>query len=136
MIIAKKKLKTSKFALLAITALMILVVFSFFTIDRKNLNFWLQNVNEKLMAFDPGFSSPRNLIDTGEDIIRASDNSLKIKSIFINIPKIIFHKFNDNSNDLNHIDITIKFKNLQKILKERKLAIKNGFFQKLSIKRE
>jgi hypothetical protein len=132
MIIAKKKLKTSKFALLAITALMILVVFSFFTIDRKNLNFWLQNVNEKLMAFDPGFSSPRNLIDTGEDIIRASDNSLKIKSIFINIPKIIFHKFNDNSNDLNHIDITIKFKNLQKILKERKLAIKNGFLNNSS----
>ena len=132
MIIAKKKLNNAKVVFLIITAFTFFVVLSYFTIDRKDFNLWLNNVNEELMAYDPGFSSVRNLIENDEGIISVIDNSLKIKSIIINIPKIISHKFKDNSNDLKHIDITIKFKNLQKVLNERKLAIKNGFLNNSS----
>ncbi|MBT5399358.1 hypothetical protein HOL24_02320 [bacterium] len=123
MIVKKYKFNASTYIAIAIA----IVVTIYFTFDKKKIVLSLHDSLEYFMSTDPGFSYPRNLVDTGEEYFKNPNIYLKLKSIMNNFHEIILYKFQDNHNELENLDISIKFLNFKKILDDRKIAIKNGY---------
>jgi hypothetical protein len=121
------KKRESNITIYIVIATVVMTVIAYFALNKKNIVLSLHNESEYLMSHNPGFSFPRNLIDTGEYYSRAGSTSLKLKSIVSNLPKIIAYKLKGNDNELENIDVSIKFLNLKSILKDRKIAVNSGY---------
>jgi hypothetical protein len=124
MIISKKK---SKFPPYIILTLISLILIWLILIEQKKINLFIQNFTEDLMSYDPGFSSPRNLVENDNYFLNKSESLSKIKLITSNVPKIINYKFKGKNDQISNLEISLKFENLQRILNDRKLAINNGY---------
>ena len=119
------KLKNSKsrFNALLILSMLIWIFLAFQNIDRTLL---LHDINEAIMSSEPGFSSPRNLVDQGGFTERQSAVS-KASSIAVNATSIARHILSSKNNNINEIYLTVKFEDLLKINQDRLSAIKQGF---------
>jgi len=124
-------IKGSKSHLFIYSFLIILAVF-YFSFDRKVLTVAAHDAYSGFMADDPGFSSARNLVDTGGDNKHQS-MFLKLQLMANNAYEIILYKLRNNQhNDLKNIDISIKFSNFKKILNDRANAIPKDYLDEPS----
>ena len=125
-------IKSRKSHLFIYSVLIILTAF-YFSFDRKVLTVVARDVYSGFMSDDPGFSTARNLVDTGGDNKHQSI-FLKLQSIASNAYEIILYKLRNNQhNDLKNIDISIKFSNFKKILNDRSKAIEKGYLDGPSV---
>ena len=83
----------------------IVMIMTFITLDKKLFTLSFHDTLEYVMSADPGFSYPRNLIDTGDNYLLSESVSQKIKAIIRNFHKIIFYSWQDHNNELDHINI-------------------------------
>jgi len=107
-------------------AVLLLLIASFSSVNKQTLDVAMHDGHESFMAFDPGFSDLRNIIDTGgvEQISKFS----RLKSLFFILPDILGYKLTDLKSDrIKEIDIIIRFSNYEYILKDRVSAIKRGY---------
>ena len=109
---------------LLITLVIILVTCA--TIAKTNLLIVAHDSYEAMLTQNPGFSSSRNLIDSGgfwggQSIIQKSTVIVK------NIPKIVKHLVSGKTSEIPKLSITIKFSNLTKINDDRLQAINEDF---------
>ena len=123
MILKRKKNET--FLLSIIVA--IILIFSLIIIS-SNKNLFFKSVSdfrEKIMTYDHGFSSTKNLLGTST-FTSISYGSDFIIDIVKNLPSNIYKsiqlqtkRFPDRPN-IETLEINIKFKNFKKILEDRK----------------
>ena len=81
------------------------------------------NLYDKIMTYDTGFSSIHNLF--GDGSLGKLDNYPKV---FKKLPKVFSNALfaEANKNNIERIDIEIKFKNFLTLLEDRKKSINNG----------
>jgi len=125
-------IKNNKSHLFIYSVLIILIAF-YFSFDRKVLTVAAHDVYSGFMSNDPGFSTARNLVDTGGNNKHQSI-FLKLQSMASNAYEIILYKLRNNQhNDLKNIDISINFSNFKKILNDRSKAIKKDYLNEPSV---
>ena len=118
-------LKHEKNKILLLTIVLILI--SFLTVfNKQSLLIFYHNSYEGFMSTNPGFSSARNLTDSGGNI-EFQSVSTKAKSIFSNSISIFDFMWNDKAKEIEKMKIIVKFKNLRKIYDDRNSAIRLGF---------
>ena len=115
------ELKQSKSLFLA-TAIPILLFLSLLTLDKEKISVIKHDTLQKFMTLNPGFSSLRNLINTGESAAYSSND--KIFALMKNIPEIIRYKFS-GEDYFDRIDINIDFENYSLLLNDRTRAIQD-----------
>ena len=103
-------IKNNKSHLFIYSVLIILIAF-YFSFDRKVLTVAAHDVYSGFMSNDPGFSTARNLVDTGGNNKHQSI-FLKLQSMASNAYEIILYKLRNNQhNDLKNIDVSIPLSN-------------------------
>ncbi len=118
-------LKHEKNKILLLTIVVILT--SFLTVfNKQSLLIFYHNSYEGFMSTNPGFSSARNLTDSGGNI-EFQSVSTKAKSILSNSISIFDFMWNDKAKEIEKMKIIVKFKNLRKIYDDRNNAIRLGF---------
>jgi len=85
---------------------------------------------QQIFSVDLGFSSMRNLIDSGSQNINQLTSANKIKELIINLPELVTnfiqYKFTSKyQKNVEKIYINIDFLEYLKLLSDRELAIKN-----------
>jgi hypothetical protein len=114
-------------------SVLIILLSLYLSFNKKIITSVVYDFYSSLMASDPGFSSIRNLSDTGgNDTYQSMKEKLTI--MIGSSYKVLMHKFlNNQSNDLKNIDITIQFKNYKKIKNDRSDALIKGYLSEPSI---
>lgn len=118
MIIHKKPKKTL-FIFLGLFILLLLTV----PIGKKYYKNSYLSIYDKILTYDTGFSSIHNLF--GDGSVGKLDNYPKV---FKKLPKVFSNALfaEANKNNIERIDIEIKFKNFLTLLEDRKKSINNG----------
>ena len=117
----RPSLKSSLFVILMIC------VPSFIILGNTNIKAVVDNEVQDLQSHFTTFSNPSLLIDDGSgnplESLSASDIPLITKKIF----KVMYHEFSKTDEKVPKIELFIKFKQLEKIYSDRKLALADGF---------
>jgi hypothetical protein len=119
-------------ALLAFAVIFVFII-SLITLDKQLLQGNLDNLLQKMMTYDLGFSNQKNLYDDGE-LNNYKNWSYKdkllpaVSALLISSPEIVIRKIvgDDNEKVSERLDIDIDFENYQKILEDRSRAILNN----------
>ena len=118
-----KKSKSNLF----IYGTLIFFVALYVSFDRKVFDVIVHSAYNDFMSNDFGFSTARNLIDTGGNQ-EHQDVLLKLRVLANNLYNFYSYKLHNHKyNNLQNIDISIKFSNLKKILNDRSKAIARGY---------
>ncbi len=119
-------IKTKKnYALVSVGLFCIFV--SFLSFDKKTLLTSIHEAYEEILSLSPGFSTARNIFDTG-GINKNPDIVLKIKSIIGALFKnFIFDEPAKKINSSETIKIEVSFLDYQSLKKDRENAIKVGY---------
>ena len=116
----------------------ILILFSLLllslTINKQKFNIIIHDVNQKIISLDLGISSSRNLLDDGNKELIDDGNKelvynmpLKLIALTKKIPDIFHYKFLDKeAHKFEKIYIDIKFKDYQKIMFDRNIALRDS----------
>ena len=103
-----------------IAALVLTATALFFTVDSQTITLASHDVYERYMTLQPGFSSARNLSDTG-GLIQHQTVFTKAGTIISSIPRsLLSKKVGTIGVDIERLDIVIKFSNYKKILEDRR----------------
>ncbi len=125
-------IKSKKTNIFIYCILMLLTSF-YFSYDKNVFIVVAHDTYSRFMSSNPGFSTARNIIDTGGN---NKHQSIIEKALLITgkIDEVFLNKLN-NSQDkgLDKIGITIKFSNFRKILGDRSRAISQGFLDKPTV---
>ena len=78
------------------------------------------------MSQNPGFSSSRNLIDEGGNQ-KELTISQRVVPLIRNFKPIFQNIFNKSEENLDNLEIFIKFKNYKKILDDREKSLEKAF---------
>lgn len=97
-------------------------------INTKNITIFFHNSYESLMTQNPGFSSSRNLIDEGGNQ-KELTISQRVEPLIRNFKPIFQNIFNKSEENLDNLEIFIKFKNYKKILDDREKSLEKGFLE-------
>ena len=107
-----------------------LIIFSLVTFKSESIKYQIHSVSEWIISQDLGFSSFFNMIDDGSILYRGNyiqPVTDKLSSLFFQAPKIIKNElFSDHGFQTPTIYLDIKFKNFEKLLEDRKLALDAG----------
>ena len=106
----------------------ILILSSASILNSSNIKVFFHNTYENLMSKDPGFSSSRNLIDEGGNQENLSI-AKRVVPLIKNFKPIAQNIINKPNQDLDSLEILIKFKNYKKILNDRDKSIERGFLE-------
>ncbi|MDC1066118.1 CotH kinase family protein [Candidatus Pseudothioglobus singularis] len=109
-------------SLFLIVAIPILLFFSFVTLDKEKISVIKHDTLQKIMSLDLGFSSLRNLINTGENKVYSQND--KLLELFKNIPEILRYKF-DSNYEFERIEIDIDFDNYLLLMNDRSRALED-----------
>ena len=125
-------LKRKKTLFLAISVPVVLILA--FISSAKQPEIIEENLSQKILSLDLGFSSFMNLIETGEGIDRFdipfNEKLVKlIASLDEVVPKIVKYKL-FNKNEFDRVDIHINFSDYLVLMKDREKAIKNTILSK------
>jgi hypothetical protein len=108
-------------------AVLLVLIALFTSVSKETLRMESHNIFENYMSLEPGFSTIRNLSDSGEDIIHQSIFS-KLESTVLRFPQAIWYMFTyGKMNKIKKINIIIEFQNYKEILDDRSNAIKKGY---------
>jgi hypothetical protein len=121
-----KRHKRSLFLLFSIPAILILTAI----VNKPNLSVIEEDLTQKIISFDPGFSSFISLIDDGVGNDRFSIGMINklshlFSSVGIFIPKVIKYKLLTNV-EFEKIDINIDFSDYLTLMEDRRKAINNS----------
>lgn len=121
-------LKKKKNALILFLSIFFLTLLSLINLNFSLIKNQIHSASEWILSGDNGFSSFFNIIDDGSINYRGNYTqpiSSKLLSLISSTPSIIKHKISDgSSNQINTIYLDVKFKNFEKLLNDRKAAIK------------
>lgn len=121
-----KQHKRSIFLLIAIPAIIILTVIT----NKPNLSVIEEDLTQKIISLNPGFSSFITLIDDGVadnrfDITMINKLGLLFSSVGEFFPKVIIHKL-FSEDRFERIDLSIDFSDYLILMEDRKKAINNS----------
>ena len=114
-----KSKNSKKFTLLILFSLTL----SLLTLTSQNANVIKQDAIQEIMSLDLGISSSRNLLDDG---IKDTNNITlyRMAALLKNVPNFFYYKFFDkNAHKFEKIYIDIQFKNYEKIMLDRTVAL-------------
>lgn len=130
------KIKKSSFVIIASAALLLITLFLNF--NKNIVNSFIFNTLETINSYDLGYSSFNEFLGIGEHINADVNNTLNSEliknTLFIGLPKMPIILYKKISGDLyrsniDDIALDINFKNFQKILYDRQVAINKGFLK-------
>jgi len=116
------QLKRKK-SLFLIVAIPIIILLTSLTISNLQFVIIKEDLKEKIMSMNLGFSSLHNLRDNGNQ--ETYKFSSTIISVLNSIPKVVKYKI-FNENKLDRIDININFSNYLILMEDRRRALKNS----------
>ena len=123
-----KKKKHNFFLFLSILVLLFIVITALFFFNEQFVFKTKENIKQKMMTFDHGFSSVPSMFYTGVINQKKKDIPKVLPRHLLKSFSLRFQKY-PNRPAINTINININFKNYQKILKDRKRAM----YQKILI---
>lgn len=110
-------------------AILLMAVALFVVTDKKIITVASHDTFENYMTTDPGYSSVRNLLDSG-GYSGYQNIFSKLRLMLVKIPETIRYKFSQGpSKGIKEIGIIINFLNYEKILNDRTNAIEIGFLK-------
>ena len=117
-----KKKKHNFFLFLCIPTLFFLVISTFFFFNEQFLFKTKENIKQKMMMFDHGFSSVPAMLYTGVTNQKKKDIPKVLPGHLLKSFSLQYQRF-PNRPIIRTIEININFKNYQKILEDRKKAL-------------
>jgi len=115
------KQKSSYLTILILLSLLLLTL----TLNNQKIDIFKSDLKQKLESLNLGFSSFGNLLEDG-----SGDEftiSLKLVTLFKKVPDILNYKFFDKDVEkFEKFYIDIKFKNMQNLMQDRNIALKNN----------
>lgn len=113
----------TKHSKIFIFGILLLLVAFFLVVNKKTLLVVSHDTYENYMSTSPGFSTARNLIDSGGNNKHQSIFQ-KLKLMAVKAPESILYQLESNPNDeLKNIKLLIDFSEYREILKDRENAI-------------
>jgi hypothetical protein len=117
-------IKDRKGGVLVVCGAVLALAISLFTVSKQQVIVSLFDTYEAFMSTSPGFSSARNISDSGDGRFEQSVTD-KAAAILAVVPKVIGHKlFNyPEAAPIERLDLDISFLNLQAIMDDRSRAL-------------
>lgn len=119
----------TKHSKIFIFGILLLLVAFFLVVNKKTLLVVSHDTYENYMSTSPGFSTARNLIDSGGNNKHQSIFQ-KLKLMAVKAPESILYQLESNPNDeLKNIKLLIDFSEYREILKDRENAIRKNYLE-------